>query len=51
MYGLTSIARAAASLFDRSRQEARGTQDALINAGFFAAAVFAMHRWGHKLAV
>ncbi len=40
-----------AALFDRSDERVKGYQDLLVSAGVFAATVWAMHKYGHKLAV
>ncbi len=39
------------SILDRSDPTVRVYQDLAFNAALFAFAIFAMHRWGHKLAV
>ena len=45
------LARGAAHLLDRSDPAVKNYQDAALNFGLFAAAVLAIHRFGHKLAV
>lgn len=42
---------AVSSLFDREDQRVRTAQDLLYNVALFGAAVWAIHRYGHKLAV
>jgi hypothetical protein len=39
------------ALFDRSNETVRVYQDLAMNASLFAFAIYAMHKWGHKLAV
>jgi hypothetical protein len=43
--------KALARSLDRSDERARVYQDLAINAVLFAVAVWAMHKYGHKLAV
>ena len=38
-------------MFDRANPAVKSTHDLVINVAVFAVAVYAMHKWGHKLAV
>lgn len=38
-------------MFDRSNHETKAYHDLLVNGAIFGAAVFLIHRYGHKLAV
>lgn len=38
-------------MFDRANPAVKSTHDLVFNVAVFAAAVYAMHKWGHKLAV
>ena len=48
---LANLAVGVASLTDRKLPASRAVQDAALHASIFAAAVYAMHRYGHLLAV
>lgn len=39
------------AMLDRSDPLVKARQDLAVHAAFFAGAIFAIHRWGHKLAV
>jgi hypothetical protein len=46
-----ALAAGIAQLADRSDPRSRALQDAAFHASLFAAAVYAMHRWGRLLSV
>ena len=48
---LDSALSAAVHAFDRSDERVKAWQDLVLNVCMFAGAVWAMHRYGHKLAV
>lgn len=46
-----ALSGAVATIFDRSNETVKTAQDIAVNAGFFVLACYAIHQYGHKLAV
>lgn len=45
------IADAVGRMFDRADPQVKARHDLAVNVAWFSVAVWAIHKWGHKLAV